>query len=47
MKTEKPQKPLKAHAQPRAAKTQPAKAGIKIRSGLRAGYYQMGFTDMY
>jgi hypothetical protein len=47
MKTKKPRKPFKTQAQPRAAKSQSAKAGIKIRSGLRAGYRQMGFTDMY
>jgi hypothetical protein len=47
MKTEKPRKPFKTQAQPRAAKNQSAKAGIKIRSGLRAGYHQMGFMDMY
>jgi len=47
MKTEKPRKTLKALAQPRAAKCLSAKAGIKIRSGLRAGYRHMGFTDMY
>ena len=46
MKTKKPCKTLKTQAQPRAAKTQSAKAGIKVRSGLRAGYL-MGFTDMY
>jgi hypothetical protein len=47
MKTKKPRKPIKTQAQPRAAKNQSAKAGIKIRSGLRAGYRQMGFMDMY
>jgi hypothetical protein len=47
MKTEKPRSTLKPQAQPRAAKSQSAKAGIKIRSGLRAGYHQMGFMDMY
>ena len=47
MKTEKPRHTLKTQVQPRTAKTQPVKAGIKIRSGLRAGYSQMGLTDMY
>ena len=47
MKTEKPRNTLKTQAQPRAAKSQSAKAGIKIRSGLRAGYHHMRFTDMY
>ena len=47
MKIEKPRNTLKTLAQPRAAKNQSAKAGIKIRSGLRAGYHQMGFTEMY
>jgi hypothetical protein len=47
MKTVKPRHTLKTQPQPRAAKSQPAKAGIKIRSGLRAGYHHMGFTDMY
>jgi hypothetical protein len=47
MKTGKPLKTLKTQAQPRSAKSQSAKAGIKIRSGLRAGYHHMGFTDMY
>ena len=46
MKTEKPRKTLKNQAQPHTAKTQSAKAGIKVRSGLRAGSL-MGFTDMY
>jgi len=46
MKTEKPRNTLKTQAQRRAAKSQSAKAGIKMRSGLRAGYL-MGFTDMY
>ena len=46
MKTEKPRKILKTHAEPRAAKIRPVKAGIKIRAGLRAGHL-MGFTDMY
>ena len=54
MKTEKPRNTLKTQAQPRSAKSQSnkadikmAKAGIKTRSGLRAGYHLMGFTDMY
>jgi hypothetical protein len=47
MKTKKPRKSIKAQAQPRAAKRQLAKAGIKLRSGLRVGYHQMGFMDMY
>jgi hypothetical protein len=47
MKTEKLRKTLKTQAQPRSAKSPSAKAGIKIRSRLRAGYHQMGFTDMY
>jgi hypothetical protein len=47
MKTKKPRKPSKTQAQSRAAKNQLAKAGIKLRSGLRAGYQQMGFMDMY
>jgi len=47
MKTEKPRKTLKALAQPRAAKSPSAKAGIRIRSGLRAGYRHMGFMEMY
>jgi hypothetical protein len=47
MKTEKPRKTLKTQAQSRAAKSPSAKAGIKIRSGLRAGYHHMGFTEMY
>ena len=47
MKTEKPRKTLKTQVQPRAAKNQSAKAGIKIRAGLRAGYHHMAFTDMY
>jgi hypothetical protein len=47
MKTKKPRKPIKTQAQPSAAKNQLAKAGIKIRSALRAGYHQMGFMDMY
>jgi len=46
MKTEKPRNTVKTRIQPRAAKSQSAKAGIKMRSGLRAGYL-MGFTDMY
>jgi hypothetical protein len=47
MKTEKPRNTLKTQAQRRAAKSQSAKAGIKIRSGLRAGYRHMGFMEMY
>ena len=47
MKTEKHRDTLKARVQPRSAKRQSAKAGIKMRSGLRAGGYRMGFTDMY
>jgi hypothetical protein len=47
MKIEKLRKTLKTQAQPRAAKSQSAKAGIRIRSGLRAGYRQMGFMEMY
>jgi hypothetical protein len=47
MKIEKPRKILKTLALPRAAKSQSAKAGIKIRAGLRAGYRHMGFMDMY
>jgi len=47
MKIEKPRKTLKTLAQPRAAKSQSAKAGLKIRSGLRAGYRHMGLMDMY
>ena len=47
MKIEKPHPTLKTQAQLRAAKSQSVKAGIKIRSGLRAGYRHMGFTDMY
>jgi hypothetical protein len=47
MKTEKLRKALKTQAQPRAAKSQSAKAGIRIRSSLRAGYRQMGFMEMY
>jgi hypothetical protein len=46
MKTKKPRNTLKTQAQPRAAKTQSVKAGIKVRSGLRAGQL-MSFTDMY
>ena len=47
MKTEKPRNTFKTQAQPRAAKNQSAKAGIKVRSGLRVGYHRMRFTDMY
>ena len=47
MKIEKPRKTLKTQVQLRAAKNQSAKAGIKLRSGLRAGYHHMGFTEMY
>ena len=47
MKIKKPRKSLKTLAQSRAAKSLSAKAGIKIRSGLRAGYRQMGFMEMY
>jgi hypothetical protein len=47
MNTENPRKTLKTLAQLRAAKSQSAKAGLKIRSGLRAGYRQMGFMEMY
>jgi len=46
MKIEKPRNTLKTQAQPRSAKSQSAKTGIKIRSGLRAGYL-MSFTDKY
>jgi hypothetical protein len=47
MKTEKPRKSLKTLAQSRVAKSQSAKAGLRIRSGLRAGYRHMGFMEMY
>jgi hypothetical protein len=47
MKTKKPRKHVKAPAQPCTTKNQLVKTGIKIRSGLRAGYHQMGFMDMY
>ncbi len=46
MKTEKPRITLKTQALRRSAKSQSAKAGIKMRSGLRAGYL-MGFMDKY
>ena len=39
---------LNAQAQPPTAEhPSAAKAGIKLRSGLRAGYRQMSFTEMY
>ncbi len=45
MKIEKPRNTGKIQAQPRrSTKSQPTKAGIKLRSGLRAGY---GFTNKY
>jgi len=47
MKTEKPRKTRKTQVQPRCAKSLSAKAGIKIRSGLHAGYRHMGFMEMY
>ena len=46
MKTDKPRKSLKTQAKTRAAKTQPVKTGIKMRSGLRAGTWQ-SWTSMY
>jgi hypothetical protein len=46
MKTEYLWNILKTRAQRRSAKSQSAKAGIKMRSGLSAGYL-MGFMDKY
>ena len=43
MKTEKSRNTRKTQAGSRPAKGTAAKAGIKMRSGLRAGV--MGFTD--
>ncbi len=45
MKTEKTRNTLKTQTQPRSAKSPSAKAGIRMRSGVRAG--RMGFTDKY
>ena len=44
MKAEKARNTLKTEVQSRSAKVQPVKAGIKMRSGLRAGF-GMGFQD--
>jgi hypothetical protein len=46
MKVEKARNTVKTQVESRSAKTRPVKAGIKMRSGLRAGY-GMGFTDKY
>ena len=47
MKIDKPRKTLKTQAQSRAAKTQPVKAGIKMRSGLRAGTRRSWSSMLY
>ena len=44
MKIEETRNTPKTQVQPRSAQRQPAKTGIKMRSGLRAGY-GMGFTQ--
>ena len=46
MKVEKARNIVKTQARFRSAKAQSVKAGIKMRSGLRAGF-GMGFTDKY